>query len=146
LDYGRHAVTVLELARTQLDYGQWLRRERRVSEARDQLAAALHLFDEHGATPWAERAAAELRAAGVAPARTRRTSGAAAAETLTPQELQIARLAAEGLTNKEIADRLYLSHRTVGAHLYRVFPKLGITNRAQLRDTTATLGLDPPLR
>ncbi|WP_457213799.1 ATP-binding protein [Nocardia gipuzkoensis] len=141
LDRGRTAVTVLEQARTQLAYGQWLRRERRVAEARDQLAAALHTFEERGAGAWADQAATELRAAGVAPQRRRRATSGNDANALTPQELQIARLAAEGLSNKEIADRLYLSHRTVGAHLYRVFPKLGITSRGQLRHATAELGL-----
>jgi DNA-binding NarL/FixJ family response regulator len=62
------------------------------------------------------------------------TSGARGADSLTPQELQIARLAASGLTNKQIAERLYLSPRTVGGHLYQIFPKLGITTRAALRD------------
>jgi DNA-binding CsgD family transcriptional regulator len=56
-------------------------------------------------------------------------------DQLSPQELQIARMAAEGLTNREIGERLYLSHRTIGSHLYRIFPKLGITSRAQLRDS-----------
>ncbi|MEU1550657.1 AAA family ATPase [Nocardia sp. NPDC005745] len=143
LDRGRAAVTLLEIARTQLDYGRWLRRERRVAAAREQLAAALHTFEELGAAAWADHAAIELRAAGVAPTRRRPASSLSDANALTPQELQITRLAAQGLTNKEIADRLYLSHRTVGAHLYRVFPKLGITGRAQLRDAIAELGPEP---
>jgi DNA-binding CsgD family transcriptional regulator len=140
LERGREGRTVLERARTQLAYGQWLRRERRAPEARDQLSAALYVFDEHGAEEWGNQAAAELRAAGVPTARRSRT-GRPGAGVLTPQELQIARLAADGLTNKEIADRIYLSHRTVGAHLYKIFPKLGITNRAQLREVTADLGV-----
>ncbi len=133
LAHGRRGVAALELARTQLAYGQWLRKERRVPEARDQLSAALHSFEERGAAGWAGQTAAELRAAGVLTVR-RPHTGHSGVGVLTPQELQIARLAADGLTNKEIADRLYLSHRTVGAHLYKIFPKLGITNRAQLRE------------
>jgi DNA-binding CsgD family transcriptional regulator len=119
----------LELARTHLLYGEWLRRRRRIVEARAHLATALTAFDTAGASPFADRAAAELRAAGGT------ASGAATvglAATLTSQELQIAQLAASGLTNREIADRIYLSPRTVAAHLYKVFPKLQITNRSQL--------------
>ncbi|NKY42986.1 AAA family ATPase [Nocardia cerradoensis] len=119
----------LEVARTRLLYGEWLRRNRRIADARPHLAAALTAFDTAGAVPFAARAAAELRAAGVS------APGAAAAgpaATLTSQELQIAQLAAAGLTNREIADRIYVSHRTVAAHLYKLFPKLGITSRSQL--------------
>ncbi|WP_103348122.1 LuxR family transcriptional regulator [Amycolatopsis sp. CA-128772] len=140
LERGREGLSALERARTQLAYGQWLRRERRAPDARDQLSAALYAFDEHGAEEWANQAAAELRAAGVLSARRPRT-GRPGAGVLTPQELQIARLAADGLTNKEIADRIYLSHRTVGAHLYKIFPKLGITNRAQLREVMTDPGV-----
>ncbi|WP_045739822.1 ATP-binding protein [Actinoplanes rectilineatus] len=125
----------LQVARTRLAYGGWLRRRRRTAAARDELAAAQAVFDQAGAHPWAARAKAELRAAGVAvqgPAEPRDV-------VLTAQELQIARFAAEGRTNKEIADLLFLSHRTVGAHLYRIFPKLGITSRAALRDAIADL-------
>ena len=120
----------LETARTHLAYGQWLRRQRRITEARTHLSSALAAFDAAGAAPFADRAAAELRAAGVAtPAGTPRQDPAS---SLTSQELQIAQLAAAGLTNREIADRIYVSHRTVAAHLYKMFPKLGITNRNQL--------------
>ncbi|MEV6235527.1 AAA family ATPase [Lentzea sp. NPDC051838] len=121
----------LEVARTRLAYGQWLRRTRRIVDARDQLGAALRAFDAAGARPWADRAASELRAAGSAPARAKAPKPL---NGLTAQELQIARLAAAGMTNKEIADQVYVSHRTVGTHLYKIFPKLGITNRTQLRD------------
>jgi DNA-binding CsgD family transcriptional regulator len=131
---GQVAGAALELARTRLLYGEWLRRQRRLVPARDQLAEALHTLDSTGALPWAERAAAELRAAGVVPTRSGRAAKTDLTGLLTPQELQIARLAGRGLTNKEIADQLYLSHRTVGAHLYRAYPKLGITGRGQLRD------------
>ncbi|MEV0952098.1 AAA family ATPase [Promicromonospora sp. NPDC050249] len=132
---GQAAGTPLELARTRLLYGGWLRRQRRSLPAREQLGEALHLLDTAGARPWAERAASELRAAGVAPVRA--GGGPDPTGLLTPQELQVARLAARGLTNKEIADQLYLSHRTVGDHLYRIYPKLGITARGQLRDALA---------
>jgi ATP/maltotriose-dependent transcriptional regulator MalT len=115
-------------ARLQLVFGEWLRRQRRVVESRTQLRAAKDAFDALGATPWSERARRELRASGETSHR--RSPGTV--EQLTPQELQIVQLAAEGLSNREIGQRLYLSHRTVESHLYRVFPKLGITSRAQL--------------
>ena len=118
-------------ARVRLAYGERLRRARAAAESRIHLQAALAAFQKLGAAPWAARAERELRATG----RTRMPPAAAhAAAALTPQELQIARLAASGLTNKQIAERLFLSPRTVGGHLYRVFPKLGITSRAALRD------------
>ncbi|RBQ18812.1 LuxR family transcriptional regulator [Spongiactinospora rosea] len=120
-----------ERAQTRLDYGEWLRRQRRITEARPLLTSALDTFQRLGARPWATRAQAELRAAGIDAA------GGAAPGGLTelsPQQQQIVRLAALGLTNREIGERLYLSPRTVGSHLYRVFPKLGVTARSQLRD------------
>ena len=120
----------LEVARTHLLYGEWLRRRRRIVDARAHLSVAFTAFDTAGTTPFANRAASELRAAGVAASPSQAASGAAG--ILTSQELQIAQLAASGLTNREIADRIYLSHRTVAAHLYKVFPKLGITRRNQL--------------
>lgn len=117
-------------ARLQLAFGVWLRRERRSAEARAHLREARDTLDALGVRPWADRARQELRAAGeVSPVRV--VSGI---EHLTPQELQIARMAADGLSNKEIGQQLFVSHRTVGSHLYRIFPKLEITNRAQLRD------------
>ena len=115
-------------ARILLAYGTWLRRQRRTTQSRASLRMALDCFEVVGAAPWSDRARAELRASGVTVGH--RPSGRH--ETLTMQELQIARLAAEGLTNREIAERLYLSRRTVGSHLYRVFPKLGIKSRAAL--------------
>ncbi|RZT24656.1 regulatory LuxR family protein [Mycobacterium sp. BK558] len=122
----------LEVARTHLLYGAWLRRRRRIVDARTHLSVALTAFDTAGAVPFADRAASELRAAGVT-AGSRPPSGAGGnASALTSQELQIAQMAAAGMTNREIADRIYLSHRTVAAHLYKVFPKLGITRRNQL--------------
>ncbi|MFF4273481.1 AAA family ATPase [Streptomyces sp. NPDC001536] len=120
-----------EHALAHLDFAEWLRRRRRTVEARPLLVTALDTFERLGARPWTERATAELRAAGVT------VMPPAAPDVLadlTPQELQIARLAAEGLTNREIGARLYLSPRTIGFHLHKIFPKLGITGRAQLRD------------
>ena len=115
-------------ARLQLAHGARLRRDRRVVESRAPLRAVRETFDALGAAAWAGRAREELRAAGVES----RPLERAGAEDLTPQELQIARLAASGLSNREIGQRLFLSHRTVGTHLYRAFPKLGITSRGQL--------------
>jgi len=86
-------------------------------------------LDALGAAPWGERARKELRASG----ETSRRRTHALADALSPQELQIAQLAASGLSNKEIGQQLFLSHRTVGSHLYRIFPKLGITARSHLR-------------
>ncbi|MFG1604906.1 ATP-binding protein [Actinoplanes sp. NPDC049265] len=116
-------------ARIQLGYGSWLRRQRRVAESRAHLRAARDTFDALGLTPWGDRARSELRASG----ETSRGRSPDARDRLTPQELQIAQLAADGLTNREIGQRLYLSHRTIGSHLHRIFPKLGVTSRAQLR-------------
>lgn len=119
-----------DLARVRLTYGERLRRCRGNVEARGQLRPALEAFERLGAEPWAARAAGELRAAG---GRDRAVVGATESP-LTPQEREIAMLAARGLTNKEIGGRLFLSHRTVGFHLSRAFPKLGIHSRAALRD------------
>ena len=121
-------------ARLQLAFGAWLRRQRRVAESRAPLRAAREAFDALGVDPWCERARQELRAAGEAS----RRRAPEARDTLTPQELQIAQMAAEGMSNREIGQKLYLSHRTVGSHLYRIFPKLGITSRAQLRAVLAS--------
>ena len=115
-------------ARIQLAYGQWLRRQRRVANSRAVLRAARDTFDALGCTSWGEQARRELRASGE---RSRRRVPEAR-DQLTAQELQIAQLAAEGLSNREIGQRLFLSHRTISTHLYKVFPKLGITSRAEL--------------
>jgi DNA-binding CsgD family transcriptional regulator/tetratricopeptide (TPR) repeat protein len=115
-------------ARLQLAFGAWLRRQRRTAESRAPLRAARDAFDALGVCPWAARARQELRASGESSRR--RTPDTL--DELTPQELQIVQMAAEGLSNREIGQRLYLSHRTVESHLYRVFPKLGVTSRAQL--------------
>jgi len=119
-----------DVARIRLAYGEHLRRARATAECRIHLQAALTTFQKLGAAPWASRAELELRATGLA----RTPSSAPGAGALTPQELQIARLAASGMTNKQIAEQLFLSPRTVGGHLYQIFPKLGITTRAALRD------------
>jgi DNA-binding CsgD family transcriptional regulator len=124
------------IGRLRLAFGAWLRRARKTKEARAQLQAAMEIFDGLGALPWSERARQELRAAGVMTDR----RPPARRERLTPQELQIALMAAEGLSNREIGQRLYLSHRTVGSHLHRVFPKLGITSRSQLHSALSSDG------
>jgi DNA-binding CsgD family transcriptional regulator len=123
-----------DLARVQFLYGERLRRARFTKESRSHLAAALEIFERLGARPWASRAAGELQATG----QTNACADQPARDSLTPQERQIAMLAAAGLTNKEIGQQLFLSHRTVGAHLYQIFPKLGITTRAALRDALAS--------
>ena len=122
-----------EYARVQLAYGEYLRRVRATGAARLHLAAALEAFTRLGARPWAVRAGHELRATGVS----RSPVARAALVALTPQEHEISLLAASGLTNKQIGAQLYLSPRTVSGHLYRVFPKLGISSRAALRDALA---------
>jgi DNA-binding CsgD family transcriptional regulator/tetratricopeptide (TPR) repeat protein len=126
-------------ARIQLSYGERLRRIKATTEARAHLAAALETFTRLRARPWATRASNEMRATGL-------TIGQAPAEgpaSLTPQQRQIAQLAASGLTNKQIGERLYLSPRTVATHLHQLFPKLGVTTRAALRDALAS---QPPER
>ncbi|HEX8004954.1 MAG TPA: AAA family ATPase [Trebonia sp.] len=122
------AVSPADRARTELLYGEWLRRQRRRTDARVHLRAALEAFRQLGALPWEQRAEAELRATG----ETVRKRNVSEAEQLTPQELQIAGLVTEGLTNKEIAAQLYLSPRTIDYHLRKVFTKLGIGSRADL--------------
>ncbi|MEU7614883.1 AAA family ATPase [Micromonospora rifamycinica] len=132
----RQALTVpgherwpLEHARIRLAYGERLRRAKEIGPARVELGAALEVLERLGARPWAARARNELRAAGLAVARP--AEGPAG---LTAQEESVARLAAQGLTNKQIAVRLRLSDRTVSGHLYKVYPKLGVTSRTGLRD------------
>jgi ATP/maltotriose-dependent transcriptional regulator MalT len=116
-------------ASARLAFAEWLRRQRRVTEARPLLEAAREAFRELGAQPWLDRAEGELRASSV------NVPGIATApESVTPQQWEIARLAAAGLSNREIGSRMFLSPRTVASHLYRVFPKLGVRDRAQLRD------------
>jgi DNA-binding CsgD family transcriptional regulator len=117
-----------DLARTQLLYGEHLRRERRRADSRVQFRAAMEAFQRQGAAPWAERAQAELRASGASA----RRRGDDTRDRLTPQELQISRLVANGLSNKEIAAQLFLSPRTIDSHLRNVFSKLAINSRTQL--------------
>jgi DNA-binding CsgD family transcriptional regulator len=117
-----------DLARAHLLYGEWLRRERRPTEARAQLRTAHDLFAAIGMEAFAERARRELRATG----ENVRPRAADAHRELTPQEAQIARLARSGLSNPEIAAQLFLSVRTVQYHLAKVFTKLGISSRHQL--------------
>jgi DNA-binding CsgD family transcriptional regulator len=119
-----------DLARVHLAYGERLRRGRVTGAARRHLSAAREIFGQLGAAPWVARAAGELRATGQPTGDDERQDSV----TLTPQQQEIAALAAAGLTNKQIGERLYLSHRTVATHLYRIFPKLGVTSRAALRD------------
>ncbi|QCX74143.1 Putative HTH-type transcriptional regulator [Streptomyces sp. YIM 121038] len=119
-----------ERAQTLLDLAERLRRRRRVAEARGPLAEALETFRRLGARPWVERAGSESRAAGLDVT----DPAPDALAELSPQQRQIIGLAARGLTNREIGERLFLSPRTVGSHLYRSFPKLGVTARSQLRD------------
>jgi len=119
----------VELARSRLLYGEWLRRENRRVDAREQLRAAHEMFSRMGAAAFAERARRELSATGeTVRKRTVETLG-----ELTTQEAQVARLAAQGRTNPEIAALLFLSPRTVEYHLHKVFPKLGISSRRELR-------------
>jgi DNA-binding CsgD family transcriptional regulator len=121
-----------ERAQLRLDHAEWLRRRRRINDAKPVLTQALATFRRLGARSSAQRAQAELRASGV-------TVAGAASEPdalgeLTPQQRQIVRLASDGLTDREIGDRLFLSPRTVSSHLYRSYPKLGVASRHQLRD------------
>ena len=125
-----------ERAQLRLDYAEWLRRRRRINDAKPVLTEALGTFRRLRARSWAQRAEAELRACGVA------VAGAPgepdALWELTPQQRQIVRLASDGLTNRQIGDRLFLSPRTVSSHLYRSYPKLGVAGRHQLRDVIAS--------
>jgi DNA-binding CsgD family transcriptional regulator len=115
-------------ARTELSYGAFLRRQRRRTDSREHLRAAVEAFDELGAAGWAECARTELRASG----ETARRRDPSTIAQLTPQELQIVRLVAEGASNKEAAAHLFLSPRTIEYHLRKVFMKLGISSRSEL--------------
>jgi DNA-binding CsgD family transcriptional regulator len=119
----------VELARSRLLYGEWLRRENRRIDAREQLRTAHELFSRMGAAAFADRARRELSATG----ETVRKRTVETVDELTTQEAQVARLAAQGHTNPEIAAQLFLSPRTVEYHLHKVFPKLGISSRRELR-------------
>ena len=119
-----------ERAQLRLEYGQWLRRHRRINHAKQVLSAAHDTFGALASRPWAHRAATELRACGIAVPGA--VASAAGLGALTPQQREIIELAAQGLTNREIGLRLHLSPRTVASHLHRSFPKLGIAGRLQL--------------
>ncbi len=128
ISYLQQARGRVHLARVELLYGEWLRRERRQRDAREHLQAAYGTFREIGADGFAERARLELAAAGV----TARPPVSSRGGGLTPQELQVATLAAAGFTNLEIASRLFISPKTVDYHLGKVFRKLGVGSRRQL--------------
>jgi DNA-binding CsgD family transcriptional regulator len=125
----------IDRARTQLAFGEFLRRSRHRVDARPHLRAALLTFDDVGAAPWAERARHELRASG----ETARKRAPSTATVLTAQELQVVRLVRQGLSNRDAAAQLFLSPRTVDFHLRSVFAKLGVSSRAEL----AALQLSP---
>ncbi|MGA8720719.1 MAG: AAA family ATPase [Solirubrobacteraceae bacterium] len=138
-DAGRHFTQAIELAevlspfdraRTELLYGEWLRRQHRRVDARRHLRTALELFEQLGVSPWEARARSELRASG----ETARKRDPSTRDQLTPQELQISRLVAAGRTNPEVAAQLFLSPRTIDYHLRKVFAKLEIASRADLAD------------
>jgi len=121
-------------ARGLLAYGQWLRRQRRITESRAPLREARDAFDALGCDAFGDQARRELRASGEAS----RRRDPSARDQLTAQELQIAHLAAQGMSNREIGQQLYVSHRTVATHLYRIYPKLGIAARNQLSTALAS--------
>ena len=132
----------VDLARARLLYGEWLRRQRRRRDARDQLGRAHEIFDSVGAAAFAERARIELRAAGGHA----RPHAIQAPDSLTAQEALIARLAGEGASNPEIAAQLFISPATVAYHLHKVFTKLGVSSRSQLAPALpARPGAAPPL-
>jgi DNA-binding CsgD family transcriptional regulator len=139
LRYHKLTVDAFELARTRLCYGERLRREKRRIDAREQLRAAFDSFDRLGAAPWAERARIELRATG----ETARRRDASTIDQLTPQELQIATVLADGLTTREAAARLFLSPKTVEYHLRNAYRKLGIRTRRELIGALAGGAGDP---
>jgi len=115
-------------ARLLLAYGRWLRRERRVAESRPPLRSAREIFDTLGCGSWADQVRRELRASG----ESSRRRDPSLRDQLTAQELQIAQLAADGLSNREIGQKLYVSPRTVSTHLYRIYPKLQVSARSEL--------------
>jgi DNA-binding CsgD family transcriptional regulator len=129
-------------ARVQLAYGERLRRAKATVDSRRHLTAARETFQRLAARPWVARAGNELRATGLSIGRPE----VAGPLSLTPQQREIAMLAAAGLTNKQIGERVFLSHRTVATHLYQLFPKLGISCRAGLRDALKDLPAEEPLR
>jgi DNA-binding CsgD family transcriptional regulator len=135
LELHRLEASPFERARTELAYGEWLRRERRKTDARVQLRTALDTFEGMGASLWAERARGELQATG----ETARKRDPSTIDDLTPQELRIAHLVADGATNRDVAAQLFVSPKTVEYHLRKVFMKLGVKSRVEL----AGAQLDP---
>src|SRR5262249_38007345 len=125
IDGFEHSALLPYLARVHLLFGEWLRRAGRPQEARRELKLGYDFLSPKGSQGFAARAARELALLGE---KTRRRP-ATTHDELTPQELQVAQMAASGLSNRQIAERMYLSHRTVASHLYRVYPKLGIESR-----------------
>ena len=123
------APPLFDRARTELLYGEWLRRRRERLRAREHLRAALDLFERLGASPWADRARAELRATG----ETARPREPGLTEQLTPRELQVARFIAAGASTRQAASQMFLSPRTIDAHLRNIYAKFGITSRTELR-------------
>jgi DNA-binding CsgD family transcriptional regulator len=142
LGYHEHTVDAFELARTRLCYGERLRREKRRVDARQELRKAFDCFDLLGAVPWAERARIELRATG----ETARRRDVSTIDQLTPQELQIATVLADGLTTREAAARLFLSPKTVEYHLRNAYRKLGIHTRRELMAALASEARTQPSR
>jgi len=132
----------VELARAHLLYGEWLRRQRRRSDAREQLRIAHAMLEQMGLAAFAERARRELQATGET---ARKRTVITADQELTAQEAQIARMARDGLSNPEIGARLFISPRTVKYHLSKVFTKLGVESRSQLDRVLPTAAGDPPL-
>ena len=129
-----------DLARAHLVYGEWLRRERRRADAREQLRTARDMFEAMGMEAFADRAGRELQATGET---ARKRTEVERTERLTAQEMQVARLARDGLSNPEIGGRLFLSSRTVQYHLRNVFAKLDISSRSQLDRRSFGVRLDP---
>ena len=138
IEHLRQSDSGLQLARAHLLYGEWLRRRRRRRDAREQLRAAQELFDNLGFPAFAHRASVELHATSQA---VRKRSGVAG-DGLTPQEAEIARLVAEGLSNRQVAAQMFISHNTVEYHLQKVFRKIGVSSRTQL----ARAILEAPMR
>lgn len=128
LEHHASSPRIFNRARTQLAYGEFLRRARRRVDAREQLRAALTVFEDLDARPWADRAAVELRASG----ETARKRDPFAETRLTPQEVQVAGLVSQGLSNKDVAAQLFLSPRTIDFHLRNVFAKTGVSSRTEL--------------
>jgi DNA-binding CsgD family transcriptional regulator len=136
IELHRRTPTPFELARTELCFGEQLRRHRRRSDAREPLRAALETFEQLGAEPWAERARGELGASG----ETARRRDPSSAGQLTPQELQVALVVAKGATNREAGAVLFLSPKTIEAHLGRIYRKLEVRSRTELAGLLATEG------